>query len=284
MASPGPGPSAPTAAPPRRRPPPLYRLARWVSIAATLVAVLLIAYVGVTIYSASMLGLGKQSGQSITQSLVPGGVQLAVRVNISNPGFVPISGVQLAAVVMDVNNTSVLAAGDSADVTVAAASTALIPLTLLIPLADPAAVAPLVTHDARLPAEVWANVTVSSLFAVHVNVSTDVQWGAPFYGLAVTPQTPSIASNGSADVPFSVSFDDAATFADNGTLELAAHGSGSCSVALPPLPLRVAPGANFQQVVSAWVPSDCAGASWSSVSGSYSTPEFTLAVPLEAIP
>ena len=268
----------------RRVPRPgLYRLARAISLAATIVSLIILAYVAATVYSATKVRPGETGGDRLNQTLVPGGLELHLALNFSNPGFLPISSVHLAAVVNSPGNTTTLAVGESPAVMLPAASESTIPLTLTIPLGPGSPILLLLTRDAELPAEVWANITVSSFFSLGVNVSTNVHWGAPFADLNVTPGTPT-TSNGSTVEPLTVSFHNDASFPLAGWLNLTAHGTGGCTATVPPIPLHVDPQSPFNQVVPVTVPSACASGSFFSVDGNFASADWSAPIPSEALP
>ncbi|HTT26320.1 MAG TPA: hypothetical protein VMH90_05095 [Thermoplasmata archaeon] len=281
--------------------PPLYRAARYFSLAATVVMLVIILYVGATVYSATKIrpgdtgnggnngnnhggnngnGSGNNGGTQFSEVLTAAGLQISVALNFSNPGFLPIQGVRLSAVVDGPGNGSRLATGSSPDVEIPAGSVGVIPLTIVIPLGGSSPVLPLLTKNAQLPTEVYANVTLSSLFAVDVGVATNISWGAPFGGLTLVPGTPS-SSNGSTTIPFTVSFSNNASFADTGQVSLVVHGSNGCTATLPSLPLNVAAHSGYQSVQTVTVPSSCALATWSTVSGSYTSSTWSSPLPTE---
>ena len=263
--------------------PPLYRTARWISRIASIVALVLVILVAATVYSATQIRPGESKGQGLEATLVNGGIDLQLGLNFSNPGFLPISNVHLASVVNSPNNVTLLARGSSPNVSVAAGSMAVVPLTIFLPLGANSPLMAYLTHDAELPTEVWANVTVSSLFSVNVNISTTYHWGAPFAHLNLTPGTPS-AANGTVTVPFTLSFSNDASFAVDGTLSLVASGSGGCSATVPPIALSVPPGGGYQQTFDATAPASCATSTWSSVGGSFQSSLWSGPLPTEAIP
>lgn len=285
------------ARPPR---PALYRIARAISLVATVLTLVIIAYVGLTIYSASHLrpdigggnnngnnggqGNGTGNGPSIQTTLQNGALDLSLGLNFSNPGFLPISSVHLASVVDAPNNTSRIAVGTSPNVSIPAGSVGVIVMTIVVPFSADSPILAYLTHSVGLPTEIWANVTVSSFFSIGVNISTTYQWGAPFAGLNVTPDgVPASGGSGQVLVPLSISFSNAAAFALDGTLALTASGSGGCTATVSPIPLDVPSGGNFQQVVQASAPSSCASADWTTIGGTYTSSLWNAAIPPEAI-
>jgi hypothetical protein len=287
----------------------LYRASRYVSLAATIVMLVIILYVGATVYSATKLRpgdtgggngnnnnnngngngngnggqQGNSNGASFTQNLTAAGLVLTLKLNFSNPGFLPVSGVHLGAVIYGPGNGSLIATGDSPNVEIPAASVGVIPLTIIIPLGAGSPVIPLLTKNAELPTEVWANVTISSLFSVDIAIPTNLSWGAPFGGLSLSPGTPTDV-NGSVSEPFTLSFQDNASFGLAGTLSLVAHGTGGCSATLTPFPLNVAAHGNYQSTSTATIPAGCGSATWTTVSGNFTSPTWSSPLPTENLP
>lgn len=263
----------------------------------------IILYVGATVYSATKIrpgnagnsgnnnnngngnnnGSGSNGGTQFTEVLTNAGLQISVELNFSNPGFLPIQGVHLGAVIDGPGNGSRIANGSSPDVEIPAGAVGVIPMTILIPLGPNSPVIPLLTKNAQLPTEVFANVTLSSLFAVDVGISTNISWGAPFGGLSLTPGIPSSA-NGSTTIPFTLSFSNNASFADTGQVSLVVHGSNGCTATLPTVSLNVDSHSNYQSIQSVTVPNSCATATWSSISGEYTSSTWSSPLPTENLP
>src|ERR1700694_2294829 len=97
----------------RAKAPPLYRASLWVYRAATILSVILLLYVGLSIYSASQIRPGNAEGSGIGESVGPAGFQLNAAVNFSNPGFFAVSNVHLDSVVQNPGGGSILARGSS---------------------------------------------------------------------------------------------------------------------------------------------------------------------------
>ncbi|MCI4317549.1 MAG: hypothetical protein L3J96_03340 [Thermoplasmata archaeon] len=286
------------ARPPR---PALYRASRYVSIAATVVMLVIFLFVGATVYSATKIrpgdtggnngnnnnGSGNNGGNSggtkFVETLTSAGLQISVKINFSNPGFLPIAGVSLAAVIDGPNNGSVIATGSSPSVEIPPGAVGVIPLTITIPLGATSPILPLLTKNAQLPTRVFANVSLSSLFAIDVSIPTNVSWGAPFGGLAIVPMLP-IPGNGSTTVPFVLSFANNASFADTGQITLTAHASNGCTANLPTFQLNVPPGTSYRATENATVSNSCATATWTTLTGSYSSSTWSSPLPTENIP
>jgi hypothetical protein len=275
----------------------LYRASRYLSIAATVVMLVIILYVAATVYSATKIqpgtnggnannngnNSGNSGGTQFTETLTSAGLEITLQLNFSNPGFLPIAGVHLAAVIYGPGNGSLLAVGGSPDVEIPAASTGVIPMTITIPLGGSSPILPLLTKNAQLLTEVFANITLSSLFGVDVTVPTNVSWGAPFGGLDLVPGTPVVA-NSSATVPFTLSFSDNASFADDGEIALVAQASNGCTLTLPTFTLNVAAHTNYQSTQDVTVPTSCASADWTTITGTYSSSTWSSPLPEENIP
>lgn len=268
---------------PGLRRPPLYRASRYVSIAATLIAVLILVYVGIAVYSASQLRQGSAQGNSVGTNVTAQGFQFQTAINFTNPGPLPVNRVQLSGLVFLPGNTTRVASGSSPNVSIAPGTVGKVPFDLLVPFANDPALATLLTHNEPLPATVWANVSFARLFDVGVRINTTIHWGAPFDMLNVTLGTPT-ETNGTTQVPVTLSFVDNAPFPVAGALALTLSGtSGGCSVAVPTFPLSVAPGQSESAEQPVTVPSGCSYASGASVAGTYTGPTWSVAIPSEAV-
>lgn len=267
------------------RKPALYRASHYVSIIATVASLIILAYVGATIYSASQVRPGNSNGNGIQQNLTNAGLELTASINFTNPGFLPVTSVHLASVIYLPDNITILAHGTSPNVSVPAGGVGRIPLTMVIPLGAGSPAISLLTHDAELPTSVWANVSFAGLFAIMVQIPTNLSWGAPFANLAVTFGTPTV-TNGSASVPVTLSFNDRAKFGVNGTLSLVLQGSSSsCTVKLPDFIIAVSPQSSFSQSLTVVAPAGCSPpGAWTALSGSFSSPQWSSPLPTEPIP
>lgn len=267
------------------RRPPLYRASRYCAIAATLVAVLILVYVGVAVYSASQLRPGGANGSSVGTNAGAQGFEVSTVVNFSNPGFLPVDRVQLSSVVYSPGNVTLLVTGSSPNVTIAPASVGHIPLTLWIPDGGSPAARALLTQDEVLPTTFWANVTFAHLFQILVQVNSTIDWGAPFEGLNVTVGSPQ-ASNGSVEVPLTLAFTDDASFPVDGTLALTLNDAagGRCDVAVAAFPLAVAPHQGEDATETVDVPTGCAYPAGSTIAGAYSSTTWSADLPTETIP
>jgi hypothetical protein len=263
--------------------PPLYRASRYVSIAATVVSLILLLYVGATIYSASQIRPGESKGSNIGDRLTSAGLELTASINFSNPGFLPINDVHLASVVYAPGHGSLITVGASPHIRVEPGTTGVIPLTMLIPFGPGSPVIPLLTHDAELPTSVWANVSFGSVFSVTVQIPTNISWGAPFSHLNVSLSTTPDA-NGTLVPAAQLSFVNNASFALDGTLALTLHGSGGCTATLPDFVLNVPSKSGYSQSVTFSPPSSCATATWSTLDGSFTSPTWSSPLPTENLP
>jgi hypothetical protein len=266
------------------RRPPLYRASRYFSIAATLVAVLIVVYVAAGIYSVSMLRPGNTGGTSLEQNVTDGGFELTAVVNFSNPGFFPIDQVHLSTVVDDPNGTGTLAVGSSPDVRIGAGSVGQVPLTIVIPFASGSHGAYLITHDAKLPTTIFANVSFAQLYSVAVELPMNLSWGAPLENLSITPGTPTEA-NGSVSLPLTIYFADQAPYPVDGTLDLLVEGQGGsdCDV---PVTTAVDTAAQTSETypVTVTAPSGCSFPSGTPVTGTFSSASWSVDLPTEALP
>jgi hypothetical protein len=270
------------AGPPR---PALYRASRYVSLAATLVALLLVLYVGLVIYSASQIKPGSGGGTGIEQNVTSAGFELTAVVNFSNPGFLPITKVHLSSVVELPNGGGILARGTSPNISIAPGSVGRVPLTMVVPFASDPSASMLLTQDAQLPSAVFANVSLSGLFSIRVEIPTNISWGAPFANLTLTPGAPTNV-NGSVVVPLSLSFNDHASFPVGGVLSLTLEGTGgsNCDVAATPFTISASSHGSDSSSSQVTAPAGCSFPKGTPVSGTFSSSSWSANLPPETLP
>jgi hypothetical protein len=234
------------------RPPPLRRLSRALLALSTLVLVSVLVFAGTVAYSASEI---RPVGGPQTQwSDGPtGGVQglvLTLTQNLSNPGLYPLSDVVVSADLW-------YAGGPLLHVTespqgVAAGSTGAFQLVLPVNASASNPALDLLTQDAVLSRAVWVNASYALAFQFHLLLSGNVSWGAPFYGLTVTPT----ASTTTVEV--AVRYHNHSPWDETGSLVASVVQSGGvpCTPQTLP-PLNVPPGGALSQTFPVTLPSGC---------------------------
>ena len=236
--------------------PILWRLARTFRVLAALWLVVVVVFLATVAYSASQLRPGHATGPSSPPGVNGNDtVTLTGSVNVSNPGWYPLTDVSLFSIVDDTNGT-LLASGGSPTITVAAGGTTTVPFSITLGLDARASARALLTHDATLPSTTWANATYVGLFHIVVEVPQNVSWGAPLYGLAVAAGSPTAEPNGTIGVPLTVSFADHAKFPVDGNAVYALS-SGGASCSRGSLPVAVPSGSSYDQTTTAYFGSGC---------------------------
>jgi hypothetical protein len=263
------------------RPPILWRVARILRILGYVTLAIIIVYVASSVYFAvhdkPELPKGLGSSTLIASNST---VRLDLQLNISNPGVFPISGVQVSIQVRLPSGTLV-AEGGSPSMTIAAASTGAVPVTLWVPLHAGGDV--LLTHNVQLLQSYWANATFASLFVLHFNSSSNSTWGAPFYQFNATPGTPFTESNGTVAEPVTLAWQDAASFAEQGSVALDIYSASHQACGALELPVNVSPGANADLPATFYLASSC-DPSGGTIDATYTGDGLTYAFPPEAIP
>ena len=264
------------------RAPPLYRVGQIIAGIGTAIVVILVIFLATAAYSAAQLrpDVG-QGGGSNSIALEPNGtVQIHYAINLSNPGYYPISPL---AISFELRNTSlgVLALGGSGAITVPAGATTSIPVAIWVPLSGSAAA--LATHDAILPTHVWLNATYASLFIVHLGGNLNTSWGAPFYNFTAVPGTPAVQANATLQVPVMVAFENHADFADAGTVTFTVQSAAGASCAAGSLPVNVASHSSFGQTLFFYATPSC-NPSGGEILATYTGSGLTFSLPPEAIP
>jgi hypothetical protein len=263
------------------RPPALWRTARILRILGYVALAILIVFVATAIYSAVQARPQFNTGSESTTFLATNStVELALGLNLSNPGAYPISGVGISAQVRLPDGTLV-ARGGSPDVTVAPGTTATLPIELWVPLDAGSDV--LLTHDLELRQAFWANATFAGVFALEFNDSKNASWGAPFYQFNATAGTPTPEPNGTVEVPVEISWQDAASFDEVGSVLLQVRSPSQQVCGSDQLPVDVAAGSNADLPASFYLAPSCDPAG-GTLQATYTGNGLTFAFPPEAIP
>ncbi|HXQ94627.1 MAG TPA: hypothetical protein VN864_05605 [Thermoplasmata archaeon] len=237
-------------------PPALWRLARLFQILAVLWLVVVVVFLASVAYSGSKIRPAGETGPTAPPTFSgTDTITLTGQVNVSNPGWYPLDDLSLLTVVDEPNGTF-LATGGSPVTSVAAGGTTTVPFSITIALADKAFARSLLTEDATLPSTTWVNATYVRLIHVELSVPVNVSWGAPLFGLNVTPGTPAPQSNGTAAVPLTVSFADHAKFPVGGTAKYTLASGGS-TCASGSLPVAVASGGTYNETTTAYLGPGC---------------------------
>jgi hypothetical protein len=264
-----------------RTPPPLYRLTRLFRRLGYVAIAILIVFVATAVYSATEVrpqfgnGFGQASASGTNST-----VEFSQDINITNPGFYPLSAVSVSVQARDFDGT-LLAHGGSPTLVVGPGASIAIPLTVWVPLSTRASI--LVTHDAQLPVEVWANATYATLFSFRLADLSNISWGAPFFAFNATASWATPQSNGTLEVDVSVAFQDHAAFADVGTLAFQVLTASGTSCASGSVAVQVLAGNSYNAPLAFWVPASC-DPSGGEITSSYSGSGLTVALPPERIP
>ena len=264
-----------------RRPPALYRVSRLIRRLGLVALVLIIAFVATAAYSATEVRphLGNGFGTPSTSS-GNNTVEFGQSINVTNPGFYSLTALSVALEARD-GAGALLARGGSPVETVGPGGTVVLPLSIWVPLSTRASF--LVTHDAQLPVETWANATYASLFSLRINSSFNLSWGAPFFGFNATPSSVTPQPNGTALVAVMVAWQDHAGFDDVGTFTYDVRSAGGSSCASGSEPVDVASQSSYQNTLQFWLPASC-NPSGGEVTSSFSGAGLSVNLPPEAIP
>ena len=263
------------------RPPPLFRVSRLLGRIGIVVAVVILSYVGLTVYSASQIGVGS-GGSPTTVNVSQNVVTLTSGFSLANHGVLAITGVSITSVVRYPDGT-LLGVASSPTLTIPPATNSTIPVSISVPLSAGAEAAALLTHSVHLPAETSANVTFGGIVTVRVLDSSGFDWGAPFDSLNATVGSPMAQPNGTVAVPVQISFNNRAQFDENGQFNYAILSSTGATCASGMIPVQVPPGGAFNQGVTVYLPASCS-ASGGAVALSYTGAGLNLALPKEPIP
>jgi len=262
-----------------RRLPPLYRLARGLRAASVLVLVLLILFTLSVVYSTSQLAQSPPQVGSFSAGFGSNGTMiLAGSLTISNPGFYTIQGLSLAARVANESETYLGSFGFGPS-NLAGQSTEEFPVDLYLPVSAAGAGASLLVHSQYLRISLWGNATFGYLFPAGVTIQDNRSWGAPFSGLSI--QVGNASLNGT--VPVTVSFQNQASLIEAGTLRVAVVAESGITCGSASWVLNVGPGQQFSQTQPVALDPGCSPADGTLVA-EYTTPEYAVPLPPEAIP
>ncbi|HTT15657.1 MAG TPA: hypothetical protein VMG81_07800 [Thermoplasmata archaeon] len=268
---------------PYRRKPPLYRLARALRWAGTLVFVLVLLFVATALYSAYETATSSPSAGSFSTNFATNDT-LAVtgQLTFSNGGFYPIDGFTLH---LNVRNASGIFIGQSTagPVSFGPGASQVFPVTFFLPISSTGPATSLLTEDQNLEVGVWANATYAYLFPISVALNESKAWGAPFADFTASVGTPT-TMGGSIVVPVTVQFQNHATFADQGTILFTVLSSEGATCGSGNLAIDVPPGSPFSQTTDVTLASGCSPAG-GSLETTYVTSEgVAISLPTEAIP
>lgn len=208
-----------------RRPPPLYRAARLFRRLSAVVLVLVLIYVGTSLYSASRFAESKPSAGGYSASVVGNDtVEIAGSLQITNPGFYSVDGLRLSLRVLN-DTGGYLGASVDGPVNLVAGSTTEFPIDFYVTVSANAPAASLLTSDQTLSVATWGNATYAYLIPFSVHFDENETWGAPFADLSVAPGVPQ-ENGGTTLVPVTVRFEDHSPIADDGQVTIALDSAG----------------------------------------------------------
>ena len=263
-----------------RRPPPLYRLSRILRLVGLAVLTVLIIYVGLVIYSASMVKPSTKGGASAAHLESNGTAQITQSVNLSNPGFFGFSDLTTAVVLTWPNGTFV-GSGGSAPLSVPGGGEGRINVSFWLPLATSAS--QLLTHSASLTLKLWLNLTYASLLTLHVSNQQNYSWGAPFANFNATPGSPTPQSNGTLLVPVTVSYNNEADFGVGGTASVRVLSSTGAACTSSSLNVGTSAHGSFYQTVDLYLAASC-NPSGGSIVVTFTGSGITYTFPPQGIP
>ena len=252
---------------------------RWASTGVLLVIVIFLA---TAVYSASQIRPHVSTANGASDVLeANGAVRLTSLVNISNPGFYPLTNVQLAVnIVLPTSGDSLH--GNSTPLDISGGLTQSVPLTISVPLTSFGAVS-LLTNDATLPTDAWFNATYAYLFPIHVLVPANISWGAPFEGLTNSISPPVPQNNSTVLVSFTTQFQNQASFDDSGQLVFSINNAGDRTCLAHSIQIYVPAGQSFTQVSSVYVPTSC-DLNGGHIVSAFVGPGFQVQLPSEVDP
>ncbi|HKS59187.1 MAG TPA: hypothetical protein VJS68_00220 [Thermoplasmata archaeon] len=263
--------------------PGLYRLARLFRVFSALALVGLILFVAVATYSAVRYH-PTGSYQSNWSGLQFSGAAITgqTRLNLSNPGYFALDGVEIQSTVRYPNGT-LLAQLAAPPVNLPPNGNISIPLTLNIPLGVAGAPSQLLTHDLALNSSSTLSAQYAALFDLSLALSHTLTWGAPFFAFAANVGAPVVLGNGSVVVPVTLSWANHASFDEQGTIAAQAVSPGGSICASTTFNVNVVSGGGFNQSQSVPVRPGC-NPSGGTLEASFTGSGFSFSLPSEPIP
>ena len=263
------------------RPPRLYRVSRLLRRISLIVLVVVLLYLGSSVYSAVRLVESSAPSEKFSTAFAENDtVEIQGSVSISNPGYYPVSGFDLSLRVLNRTGT-LLGVSRSGPTEIPAGNSTSFPVAIYVPAVAGSAAGSLLVADQPLTAIVWANASYAYLIPISVHVVQNRSWGAPFDSLRIAPGSVT-NSGGSAAVSVTVSFLNHAPFADQGTLAVTLDSSSSAVCGSLSLTLNVPPGGDYDQNASVPIASGCP-LPGGSILASYTSSGIAVQLPTEAL-
>ncbi|MCI4318611.1 MAG: hypothetical protein L3K23_00540 [Thermoplasmata archaeon] len=265
------------------RPPPLYRASRAFWRLSTIALVLFVVFLGSAVYSAASLRPSSASAGPVSiASIGNDSFRVTALVNLTNPGFYPITDLKLEAHVREANGAE-LASGSSPWSDIPAGTTASILLRFQVDLATVPGARSLLTHDTSLPSYVRLQATYASVFKIVVDAPTNLSWGAPLAGLNITPAAPVAQPNGSVLDLVRVNFTNDARFDLTGSFDVRVLDAAGVACGAGSLAANVPAHAGFNRTMQVDLASGC-NPQGGSVVAAFAGPSVYLVLPPEPLP
>ncbi len=234
------------------RSPPLRRFSRALALLSTLILVAALIFLATVAYSASEISPSGTPQTRWSDGPTAGieGLVLTLTQNLSNPGLYPLSDLVLSANLWDASGAIVHVIGSPQSLP--AGATGALQLTLPVNVSASSPALDLLTQDTTLSRMVWANASYALVFQFHLLLTGNVSWGAPFYGLTVTPTT------SSTTVELAVSYHNHSPWDEVGTLVATVVQAGGADCSPQTLStLAVPPGGALDQTFPVPLSSGC---------------------------
>ena len=257
------------------RRPILMRISSWLQLAGTIIVVLLVVGLGLTAYSAAQIRVGSVNGGSSNghTSFGPNVINQSTNINLTNGGFLPITGLSLDALAYIIGG-SVVGVSNAPAVTVAGGTTYALPIIVSVSVAPGSPGQQLLVSAAEIGTVGWLNATFGYLLTVSVQISpsNESNWGAPFAGFNVgVTQVGPVAT-------VTVSFSNMASIEVGGTMSIDLTSSTGTTCGTVSGPVDVPSGQPFSGSTTTTFQAGCTAAyALATISGTTPTPySFTL--------
>jgi hypothetical protein len=265
------------------RPSVYYSAARRLKQLGWVALIVLVLVLAALAWSTSQIRPAASTLDPAHEALLPNGTLALVGfLNVSNPGPFPVDSVVFSTTVISPQG-GVLVNATSPAISLAGASTSSVKVRLLFPLSTLKSVSFLLTQDATLPTVSRINATLGHLLTVQAVYQSNLSWGAPFYGLAVTVSNPAPGPGNSIVTNVTIGFSNHAAFAVLGTLGFVLDSANGTRCGGSTLPVDAPRGQSFSGTATVTLAAGCDPRGGSLVP-TFTTSSFALSLPPEPVP
>ena len=255
-----------------------YYASKALSWGGTALAVALMIFLATVGYSASELtyeGISFPAARSVGNDIA----DFNTSVDLANPGYYSLNPFWIVIHLLS-NRSVLMGVGSTPLHSVPGGGSTEIPVVLPVDLASPAAQS-LLVNNTVLETVIWVNGTYASLFPLHLQLTEQVPWGAPFHGLRYVVGAGEPQPNGTLAFPFNLSFTDDSRLPIVGTLLYRVTSPSGATCGTGSLGIIRLPGQSYSGGTRIYVQPSCGP---TAIDFTFESPLMTLELPPEALP